>query len=77
MLITLSVNELFKDVILNKTFRVLWIDEGNIIAYVIDIDDKRALPFTLTIKNIVQNILDDTFKFATRKLVEYLKMSKY
>ncbi len=33
----LSVNEVFQDVDSSKVYRVLWIDDGNVIAYLIDI----------------------------------------
>lgn len=60
-LITLSVNELIKDIEAEKILRLLWIDDGNSIAYVIDINDEKALPFLLSIKEISQAFIDGTY----------------
>ena len=60
-LISLAVNELIKDVETEKIYRLLWIDEGNIVTYVIDIDDEKALPFSLSIKEISQGLIDDMY----------------
>ncbi|WNF23159.1 Mu transposase C-terminal domain-containing protein [Mesobacillus jeotgali] len=53
---TLSVNELIVDLDLERNYRVLWVDSGNIIAYVIDIEKDKALPFIMTIKHIEEKI---------------------
>ncbi|KOY80207.1 hypothetical protein ADM90_20325 [Lysinibacillus macroides] len=48
-MITISVNELIKDLTCNKVYRLLWIDESNIVTYAIDIEDSNALPFLLKV----------------------------
>lgn len=55
----LSVNELLKNPSTNATYRVLWIDEGNVIAYVIDIKDPKAIPLLWTVKNIEEDLIQD------------------
>ena len=60
-MITLAVNELIKDIESERVYRLLWIDEGNVIAYVIDINDEKGLPFLLSIKEISQGFIDNTF----------------
>ncbi|MGE7676430.1 hypothetical protein ACQKMV_23200 [Lysinibacillus sp. NPDC094403] len=55
-MIILSVNELIVDIDLGNTYRVLWIDSGYVIAYVIDINDKNALPFRMNIKEINEKV---------------------
>lgn len=60
--ITLSVNETFKANDDEKIYRVLWIDEDNIIAYLIDIFDEKALPFADTIKNISMSFVSEQYK---------------
>ncbi|MBP2241608.1 hypothetical protein J2Z40_002171 [Cytobacillus eiseniae] len=57
----LSVNELIVDLDTEKTYRILWIDEGYIITYVIDINDKKALPFIMTIKEIEERAKNGDF----------------
>jgi Mu transposase, C-terminal len=58
---TLSVNELIIDFELEKTYRVLWIDSGYSIAYLIDINMVKALPFLMTLKNIEEKILSGDY----------------
>lgn len=55
-MITISVNELVKDLDTGNTFRILWIDSGYIIAYVIDINDVKATPFIIKIAEIEERI---------------------
>ncbi|MGA3599596.1 Mu transposase C-terminal domain-containing protein [Lysinibacillus agricola] len=55
-MIILSVNELIVDIDLGNTYRILWIDSGYVIAYVIDINDKNALPFRMNIKEINEKV---------------------
>lgn len=61
ILIILAVNELIKNVESDKTFRLLWIDENNFLSYAIDIEDKKALPFVLDVKEISQGLIDNTY----------------
>lgn len=61
MLITLSVNELIEDLTCNKIYRLLWIDESNIYTYLIDIEDKKALPFILKVTDINHCFIENTF----------------
>ncbi|ALC87387.1 hypothetical protein AM499_17375 [Bacillus sp. FJAT-22090] len=55
-MVVLSVNELIVDVDIDKSYRILWIDSGYVIAYVIDINDCKACPFIMTIKEIEEQI---------------------
>ncbi|WP_163528057.1 Mu transposase C-terminal domain-containing protein [Halobacillus ihumii] len=55
----LAVNELLKDEQNGKTFRVLWIDEGNVIAYLIDIHDSKAFPLVHAISELIDEIVQD------------------
>ncbi|MED4698231.1 Mu transposase C-terminal domain-containing protein [Lysinibacillus capsici] len=55
-MITLSVNELIVDIDLKITYRILWIDSGYVIAYVIDINDAKATPFIMKISEIEERI---------------------
>jgi hypothetical protein len=55
----LIVNELLKDEANNQVFRVLWIDEENIMAYLIDIYDRKALPFIRSVREIIDEIIQD------------------
>lgn len=48
----LAVNELLQEPGTEKVYRVLWIDEGNVIAYLIDIQERNAMPFVKTIKDL-------------------------
>ncbi|WP_339060575.1 hypothetical protein [Tepidibacillus marianensis] len=53
----LYVNEILEDPNSQKKHRVLWIDEGNVMAYLIDIFDERALPFIKSVREIKEEIL--------------------
>jgi hypothetical protein len=55
----LLVNELLKNSQTNRTFRVLWVDNGNVLAYLIDVEDKKALPFAVEIKEIKEELIED------------------
>jgi len=57
----LSVNELIVDLDTEITYRILWLDEGYIIAYVIDIYDNKALPFIMTTKEIEKRVKNGDF----------------
>lgn len=60
-MITLAVNELLKDKSNGQCFRILWIDEGNLLTFLIEVTEKKALPFSLTIKEVSQNMMDGLF----------------
>lgn len=60
-MITLAVNELIEDIVSEIVYRILWIDEGNMIAYVIEIKCEKALPILFKIKDISQGIIDNTY----------------
>ncbi|KRG13975.1 DNA-binding protein [Virgibacillus soli] len=60
-MITLAVNELIQDITCTKTYRLLWIDEGNVIAYLIDLDDEKALPFSITVIEISQGLIEGIY----------------
>ena len=49
------INEILNEVLDNKSYRILWIDEGNKIAYIIDLNDEKALP----IKRLISQMKDD------------------
>lgn len=51
----LTINELLADKITNNVFRVLWIDEGNKVVYLIDIGLNKAHPF----KRLVDEVNED------------------
>lgn len=53
------VNEILINTKTKEVYRVLWVDEGNIIAYLIDIYDEKALPFKKTISEMKEDILYD------------------
>ncbi len=57
----LSVNEVFQDVDSSKVYRVLWIDDGNVIAYLIDIYHDNALPFGEGMKNLFDGFVSGRF----------------
>ncbi|PDM36837.1 hypothetical protein CMV37_30080, partial [Bacillus cereus] len=59
--IMLSVNEVFQDVDSSKVYRVLWIDDGNVIAYLIDIYHDNALPFGEGMKNLFDGFVSGRF----------------
>lgn len=53
------VNEILENTDTKQIFRVLWIDEGNVIAYLIDVFDDKALPFKRTVSELREEILFD------------------
>ncbi|WP_313894163.1 Mu transposase C-terminal domain-containing protein [Psychrobacillus sp.] len=55
-MVALSVNELIVEVDTDKAYRILWIDSGYVIAYVIDITAINASPFIMTTKEIEEQI---------------------
>ncbi|UTW70539.1 hypothetical protein KHA80_09290 [Anaerobacillus sp. HL2] len=63
------VNEILHFPKTNETFRILWIDEGNVIAYLIDLHDEKAVPFVMNVSDLkeeipldeIQKIKDDPF----------------
>ncbi|MDQ0159475.1 Mu transposase C-terminal domain-containing protein [Alkalibacillus salilacus] len=58
-MISLSVNDVLKAVDSDLTYRILWIDEGGIIAYLIDVYDEKAIPFVQSTNEIRQQIVSD------------------
>lgn len=60
-LITLAVNELIKDLVNEKIYRLLWIDEVNVISYVIDIEDSKGVPRMFRIKEIYEGIVQGLY----------------
>ncbi|PLR76758.1 hypothetical protein CU633_14070 [Bacillus sp. V3-13] len=62
-MVILSVNELVVDIESNKAYRILWIDPGYVITYVIDIDIrlKKALPFIMTTSFIEEKVCSGEF----------------
>lgn len=73
-MITLAVNELIKDVETEIIYRILWIDEGNMVAYVFDTESEKALPFLLSIKEISQELIENSILLVS--LVYDLNMHK-
>lgn len=55
----ISINELLKDIETNKTFRVLWIDQGSIISYLIDVGDKKGVPFARNVSDLRSELIHD------------------
>lgn len=66
----LYVNELLEEKNSQCFYRVLWIDPGNIVVYLIDVKSKNALPMVRRASDIVEDIIngeilkhrDDPFK---------------
>ncbi|WP_197260847.1 hypothetical protein [Brevibacillus laterosporus] len=56
------VNEILQDVSDEKLFRILWIDDGNIITYIIELNNEKALPYKTTIKSLSEEILIGSLK---------------
>jgi len=76
-MVHLSVNEVLMDVDSEKMYRILWLDENYVIAYVIDVLDKKALPFIMKIKDIEEKIKSGDYtliindiSFFKRKLTD-------
>ncbi|MEC1698140.1 Mu transposase C-terminal domain-containing protein [Schinkia azotoformans] len=63
----LSVNEIIVDLNTEKTYRILWIDTGYFISYVIDINEKNALPFLIAIKEIEENVKSGDYTIRVGK----------
>lgn len=74
-MIILSVNEQIKDMDNSKVYRVLWIDEGSVIVYLIDIYDEKALPFAETIKTIYEGL--SSGKYAEVKEPYYHSVTNF
>lgn len=51
------INEILNEVQDNKSYRILWIDEGNKIAYIIDLNDEKALPIKRLISEMKEDVL--------------------
>ncbi|MEB9455289.1 MULTISPECIES: Mu transposase C-terminal domain-containing protein [Bacillus cereus group] len=69
IVIQLSVNETFKSIDDSKVYRLLWIDEGNVIIYLIDVYDEKAMPFLDTIRNIHEGFANGQYiKLSTNEL---------
>ncbi|MDI7743464.1 DDE-type integrase/transposase/recombinase [Lysinibacillus fusiformis] len=64
-MVVLSVNELIRDIDTNITYRILWIDSGYVIAYVIDINDKNAIPISMLISEIENQINSAIFSLES------------
>ncbi|MFG3613496.1 Mu transposase C-terminal domain-containing protein [Rummeliibacillus stabekisii] len=60
-MITLAVNELIKDLVNEKIYRLLWIDEVYDFSYVIDIEDSKGVPKMFKMKEIYEGIVLGTF----------------
>ncbi|MCB7070930.1 hypothetical protein LIZ76_13280 [Caldibacillus sp. 210928-DFI.2.22] len=54
------VNELLKNPLSGEIYRILWIDDGNVVAYLIDIYDEKALPFKRLIQELTDEILEES-----------------
>ncbi|MEA5025896.1 Transposon Tn7 transposition protein TnsB [bioreactor metagenome] len=48
-----------------KTFRVLWVDPGNIIAWVIDIEAKKGMPELVKISTLIESLLSGSAQVKT------------
>ncbi len=55
----ISINELLKDTEADKTYRVLWIDQGSVIVYLIDVENKKAVPFTRNVSDLRSELIHD------------------
>lgn len=54
----LYVNELLEDKSSHSFYRVLWIDPGNIVAYIIDVESENALPIVKRVSEIIEAIIN-------------------
>lgn len=52
------VNELLEDKNDRCFYRVLWIDPGNIIAYIIDVESPKALPAIRRVSELIEGIIN-------------------
>jgi hypothetical protein len=57
--LNIYVNEILEEVETGRFYRVLWIDDENKYSYLIDIDDQKAVPFLRSVKDIIEDILQD------------------
>ncbi|MFL0584851.1 Mu transposase C-terminal domain-containing protein [Solibacillus silvestris] len=57
-MIPLAVNDLVKNITNEQVYRILWIDESNLITYIIDIDSPKALPKLKKIDELSKEIID-------------------
>ncbi|MFJ8530926.1 hypothetical protein [Bacillus sp. NPDC094106] len=68
-MITLSVNETVKSVDDSKVYRLLWIDESNVITYLIDVYDEQAMPFVDTLRSLYEGFVSGQYiKVSTHEL---------
>lgn len=51
------INEILQDVIQNKLFRILWIDDDNTIAFIIELNNEKALPIKQMISEMREEIV--------------------
>ncbi|PLR75792.1 DNA-binding protein [Bacillus sp. V3-13] len=51
------INEILQDVTENRLSRILWIDDDNKIAYIIDLNDDKALPLKRIISEMKEDIV--------------------
>lgn len=77
----LTINELLADKTTNNVFRVLWIDEGNRVVYLIDIDLKKAQPFKRHVDEVIEDlVLENLIKIKQEPFIvpmEILDNEKY
>ncbi|MGE7717622.1 Mu transposase C-terminal domain-containing protein [Priestia megaterium] len=74
----LFVNEVFQEVSTTKNYRILWIDPGYIIVYIIDLDNKSAFPEKKLVSELIEAIIlgewiklkDHNFTFVMSKEYE-------
>jgi hypothetical protein len=57
--VNFSVNELLTDVESERTYRLLWIDQSNLISILIDVDDPKALPFKRKVSDLKEEVIQD------------------
>lgn len=60
------VNEILQDCQQEKTYRILWIDSGNIIIYILELNNTKAFPE----KNLVSEISDFIVTGDWRKIID-------
>ena len=73
----LMVNELLKDEDTDKLYRILWVDEENIMAYLIDIYDVKAFPFIRPIRELKDDIVQDELtKIKSDPYLSYVYQSE-
>lgn len=60
------VNELLQDSQQEKTYRILWIDSGNVIMYILELDNIKAFPEKRLISEIKESIVNGDW----RKIVD-------